>query len=132
MNDSAARLRQIERYLHDGAQARMVAVAMKLGLATKNDASCDLRCQPFRSPTSQCSPGIGRRSTVRIPEPEVGLARSPGLSKCNRDGCFKCLPDIQQTVLRDRKVDLVTARLSCDDYPVTDNLARRRLSECNG
>ena len=35
MVDSAARLRQIERDLHDGAQAQMVAVAMKLGLATK-------------------------------------------------------------------------------------------------
>jgi signal transduction histidine kinase len=32
---SAARLRRIERDLHDGAQAQMVAVAMKLGLATK-------------------------------------------------------------------------------------------------
>jgi len=31
--DSAARLRRIERDLHDGAQAQMVAVAMKLGLA---------------------------------------------------------------------------------------------------
>ena len=35
MGDSAARLRQIERDLHDGAQAQMVAVAMKLGLALK-------------------------------------------------------------------------------------------------
>jgi signal transduction histidine kinase len=33
VDDSAARLRQIERDLHDGAQAQMVAVAMKLGLA---------------------------------------------------------------------------------------------------
>jgi signal transduction histidine kinase len=35
VDDSATRLRQIERDLHDGAQAQMVAVAMKLGLATK-------------------------------------------------------------------------------------------------
>jgi signal transduction histidine kinase len=35
VDDSAARLRQIERDLHDGAQAQMVAVTMKLGLATK-------------------------------------------------------------------------------------------------
>ena len=35
VEDSAARLRRIERDLHDGAQAQMVAVAMKLGLATK-------------------------------------------------------------------------------------------------
>jgi signal transduction histidine kinase len=33
VDDSAARLRAIERDLHDGAQAQMVAVAMKLGLA---------------------------------------------------------------------------------------------------
>ena len=33
VDDSAARLRLIERDLHDGAQAQMVAVAMKLGLA---------------------------------------------------------------------------------------------------
>src|SRR6202034_2067613 len=32
VDDSAARLRRIERDLHDGAQAQMVAVAMKLGL----------------------------------------------------------------------------------------------------
>ncbi len=35
VEDSAARLRRIERDLHDGAQAQMVAVAMKLGLATE-------------------------------------------------------------------------------------------------
>ena len=35
VDDSAARLRQIERDLHDGAQAQMVAVAMKLGLASE-------------------------------------------------------------------------------------------------
>ena len=33
IDDSAAMLRRIERDLHDGAQAQMVAVAMKLGLA---------------------------------------------------------------------------------------------------
>jgi signal transduction histidine kinase len=35
VDDSAARLRQIERDLHDGAQAQLVAVTMKLGLAVK-------------------------------------------------------------------------------------------------
>jgi len=35
VDDSAATLRQIERDLHDGAQAQMVAVTMKLGLAVK-------------------------------------------------------------------------------------------------
>jgi signal transduction histidine kinase len=33
IDDSADRLRRIERDLHDGAQARLVALAMKLGLA---------------------------------------------------------------------------------------------------
>jgi signal transduction histidine kinase len=33
VDDAAGRLRSIERDLHDGAQAQMVAVAMKLGLA---------------------------------------------------------------------------------------------------
>ncbi|HEX3715754.1 MAG TPA: sensor domain-containing protein [Trebonia sp.] len=33
VDDSAARLRSIERNLHDGTQAQLVAVAMKLGLA---------------------------------------------------------------------------------------------------
>jgi signal transduction histidine kinase len=35
VDQSAARLRQIERDLHDGAQAQLVAVTMKLGLAAK-------------------------------------------------------------------------------------------------
>jgi signal transduction histidine kinase len=35
VDDSSARLRRIERDLHDGAQTQLVAVAMKLGLATK-------------------------------------------------------------------------------------------------
>jgi signal transduction histidine kinase len=35
VDDSAAMLRRIERDLHDGAQAQMVAVTMKLGLAMK-------------------------------------------------------------------------------------------------
>ena len=39
VDDSAAQLRRIERDLHDGAQAQMVAVAMKLGLATKSSAA---------------------------------------------------------------------------------------------
>ena len=35
VDDSAARLRGIERDLHDGTQAQLVALAMKLGLATE-------------------------------------------------------------------------------------------------
>ena len=47
VEDSAARLRRIERDLHDGAQAQMVAVAMKLGLAReKLGAAIDGTAQP--------------------------------------------------------------------------------------
>jgi signal transduction histidine kinase len=46
VDDSASRLRDIERDLHDGAQAQLVGVAMKLGLAkkklgTRGDAADD-------------------------------------------------------------------------------------------
>lgn len=37
VDDSAARLRSIERDLHDGAQAQLVALATKLGLAGRLD-----------------------------------------------------------------------------------------------
>ena len=39
VDDSAARLRSIERDLHDGAQAQLVALAMKLGLAKERPAA---------------------------------------------------------------------------------------------
>jgi hypothetical protein len=39
IDDATARLRQIERDLHDGAQAQMVAVAMKLGAAAGGSAA---------------------------------------------------------------------------------------------
>jgi signal transduction histidine kinase len=45
VDDSAARLRSIERDLHDGTQAQLVALAMKLGLAREkllDGASADL------------------------------------------------------------------------------------------
>src|SRR5262249_10891037 len=39
MDDAVARLRRIERDLHDGAQAQFVAVAMKLSLANEKLAA---------------------------------------------------------------------------------------------
>jgi len=39
VDDSAARLRRIERDLHDGAQAQIIAVAMKLSLAREDLSS---------------------------------------------------------------------------------------------
>jgi signal transduction histidine kinase len=42
VEDAALRLRRIERDLHDGAQAQLVALAMKLGLAKDELANVDL------------------------------------------------------------------------------------------
>jgi signal transduction histidine kinase len=42
VEDAALRLRRIERDLHDGAQAQLVALAMKLGLAKDELADADL------------------------------------------------------------------------------------------
>lgn len=41
VDDAAARLRRIEQNLHDGAQAQMVAVVMKLGLAKEHLEGAD-------------------------------------------------------------------------------------------
>ena len=57
VDDSAARLRGIERDLHDGTQAQLVAVAMKLGLARKNSAPATTgeRTRPRTGPrTGRC------------------------------------------------------------------------------
>ena len=40
VDDAAARMRRIEHDLHDGAQAQMVAVVMKLGLARDHLSTC--------------------------------------------------------------------------------------------
>ena len=46
VDDAAARLRQIEQDLHDGAQAQMVAVVMKLGLAREHLGSAVAAVEP--------------------------------------------------------------------------------------
>jgi len=46
VDDAAGRLRSIERDLHDGAQAQMVAVAMKLGLAQEKLGGATVRSEP--------------------------------------------------------------------------------------
>ena len=46
VDDAAARLRRIERDLHDGPQAQMVAVAMKLGLARDKLAGASTGAAP--------------------------------------------------------------------------------------
>ena len=63
VDDSAARLRRIERDLHDGAQAQMVAVAMKLGLAREKLAGSV-------SSTGAETEGAAARTT------EIDLARA--------------------------------------------------------
>lgn len=66
VEDAAARLRRIERDLHDGAQAQLVAVAMKLGLATeKLSGGCSRSCATW-------SPDQRTR--------EVALAKGLGLA----------------------------------------------------
>jgi Putative sensor/Histidine kinase len=55
VDDSAARLRHIERDLHDGAQAQLVAVAMRLGLAKEK-----LRGASTAEPDAPDSGGSGR------------------------------------------------------------------------
>src|SRR5579875_866073 len=45
VDDAAARLRRIEQDLHDGAQAQMVAVVMKLGLAKDHLGTATARLQ---------------------------------------------------------------------------------------
>ena len=45
VDDAAARLRRIEQDLHDGAQAQMVAVVMKLGLARDHLSTSAARLQ---------------------------------------------------------------------------------------
>ncbi|WP_225438756.1 sensor domain-containing protein [Candidatus Frankia nodulisporulans] len=83
VDDSAAALRRIERDLHDGAQARLVSMAMNLGavreqLATADGDSLDLdrtrsRSTPptatSRRPSSSCvtSPAVStRRSSTMV------------------------------------------------------------------
>src|ERR1039457_4798671 len=79
VDDSAARLRRIERDLHDGAQAQMVAVAMKLGLAreklggtTSGNAEADLeRALGEAAPRSAREPITERRARPRGTPPPV-------------------------------------------------------------
>ena len=64
VDDSATRLRQIERDLHDGAQAQLVAVTMKLGLAKEKLRGAGAS-EPG-APISQASgPGSGQSDIDR-------------------------------------------------------------------
>jgi signal transduction histidine kinase len=62
VDDSAARLRQIERDLHDGPQAQLVAVAMRLGLAKEKlrGAGADSPAAPEPSGADHRQPDIDR------------------------------------------------------------------------
>jgi hypothetical protein len=52
----------------------------------------------------------------------------------SRRGTGSCerLPDLQQIVVRDRKLDLAATGLSGDDYAVAVHETGWRLAECNG
>ena len=64
VDDSATRLRQIERDLHDGAQAQLVAVTMKLGMAKEKLRGAGAS-EPG-APISQASgPGSGQSDIDR-------------------------------------------------------------------
>ena len=63
VDDAAARLRRIEQDLHDGAQAQMVAVVMKLGLAKERFGG---RGRPVRRSTWS---GLWSWSTPPTAEP---------------------------------------------------------------
>ncbi|HWD07020.1 MAG TPA: sensor domain-containing protein [Amycolatopsis sp.] len=49
LDDAAQQLRRIERDLHDGAQAQLVAMAMKLGLAKEELAGADIDLDQVRT-----------------------------------------------------------------------------------
>ena len=73
VDDAAARLRRIEQDLHDGAQAQMVAVVMKLGLTREHLARVVVRRRPRRPrPSARTGRGCPSRShggNQRAPRP---------------------------------------------------------------
>ncbi len=69
VDDSAARLRRIERDLHDGAQAQMVAVAMKLGLAREKLGRNDRRDRAGRPGRGSWSLSTPPTAAPRRPSP---------------------------------------------------------------
>ena len=68
VDDTAALLRRVERDLHDGAQARLVALAMQLGLAREKLAA-DGPDGARGAPTRTGSTGPGSWSTPRTAAP---------------------------------------------------------------
>ena len=78
VDDTAARLRRIERDLHDGPQAQMVAVAMKLGLAREKLADAVSRAP--RRPTWSGLWNWSRRPTAGPRRPSSSSANWPAAS----------------------------------------------------
>ena len=86
VDDSAARLRRIERDLHDGAQAQMVAVAMKLGLAReKLGGAIDGTAQPELERVLELVDAAHRGAKEAITELR-DLARGIHPPTCSRTG----------------------------------------------
>jgi signal transduction histidine kinase len=78
VDDAAARLRRIERDLHDGPQAQMVAVAMKLGLARDK----------LTGATTGAAPGTGVSST--------DLARALELVEAAHRGAKEAIVELRE------------------------------------
>jgi hypothetical protein len=81
VDDSAARLRQIERDLHDGAQAQLIAVAMRLGLAKEK-----LR-----------SAGAAEPDTPEAAEPDTPEAAGADPGQPDIDRAFELVDAAQRT-----------------------------------
>jgi len=103
VDDSAARLRGIERDLHDGTQAQLVAVAMKLGLAMKklgtsdDVAGSELDLERARRRRSKPSPTTARPSYW----PTWPSTAAPGTPRSRLFSCPDCCGSASPTTAQE-------------------------------
>jgi len=103
VDDSAARLRGIERDLHDGTQAQLVAVAMKLGLAMKklgtsdDVAGSELDLERARRRRSRPSPTTARPSYW----PTWPSTAAPGTPRSRLFSCPDCCGSASPTTAQE-------------------------------
>ncbi|MBB4685224.1 sensor histidine kinase [Amycolatopsis jiangsuensis] len=72
LEDAAGQLRRIERDLHDGAQAQLVAMAMKLGLAKEELATDEIDLPQVRALVSDAH-GNAKRALVELRDLARGI-----------------------------------------------------------
>ncbi|GAA3578161.1 sensor domain-containing protein [Amycolatopsis ultiminotia] len=72
LEDAAGQLRRIERDLHDGAQAQLVAMAMKLGLAKEELATDEIDLAQVRTLVSDAH-GNAKRALVELRDLARGI-----------------------------------------------------------